>query len=336
MIASSSTSSATAAPRAEEALPGVFQIACPFGEGSIVYVYYLDGDEPALVDTGVKASPTEVIEPALRGAGKSLANVRSILNTHGHWDHMGGNEAARRLTPQAKVYLHPNDRHLMESADNHVKGYSSYAARLLRTPGGLEAVDTLQRSSIEAPARVDVWVDEGLGISLGGGRTVRAVRTPGHSRGSTSYLLEGQNTLFTGDAIQGLGSRGGQLPLVFDDSQLYRATIARASELGIQAICLGHAMASLSPDAGSGPVRRDGQAQAFLEQSGEAAKAVEEAARSIVADTPGIDFDAFARQLCARLAPALGLEVDQNGLNPRSMATIHAFYREMTGAPLPA
>jgi glyoxylase-like metal-dependent hydrolase (beta-lactamase superfamily II) len=324
------------AARADEVLPGVFQIACPFGEGSIVYVYYLDGSEPALVDTGVKASPTDVIEPALRAAGKSLANVRAILNTHGHWDHMGGNEAARRLAPHARVYLHENDRHLMESADAHVKGYSSYAARLLRTPGGLEAVDRLQRASIEAPAAVDVWLAEGQTISLGGGRQVRAVRTPGHSRGSTSYLLEDQGALFTGDAIQGLGSRARQLPLVFDDSQSYRASIAKVSELGINALCMGHAMASLSPDAGSGPVRRGREAQAFLVECGEAAKAVEEAARSILAGEPGLDFDAFARQLVARLKDPLNLEVDQNGLNPRSMATIHAFYRELTGAPLPA
>jgi glyoxylase-like metal-dependent hydrolase (beta-lactamase superfamily II) len=335
-MTASTTQSTGSAPRAEEVLPGVFQIACPFGEGSIVYVYYLDGDQPALVDTGVKASPTEVIEPALRAAGKPLANVRFILNTHGHWDHMGGNEAARRLAPQARVYLHENDKHLMESADAHVKGYSSYAARLLRTPGGLEAVDTLQRASIEAPAAVDEWVTEGQTISLGGGRRVRAVSTPGHSRGSTSYLLEDQGALFTGDAIQGLGSRPRQLPLVFDDSQSYRATILKVSELGIQALCMGHAMASFSPEAGSGPVRCGQEAQAFLKDSGEGAKAVEEAARSILAGAPRLDFDSFARQLVARLAESLSLEVDQNGLNPRSMATIHAYYRELTGAPLPA
>jgi hydroxyacylglutathione hydrolase len=326
---------ANTAPHAEEVLPGVWQVACPFGEGSIVYVYYLDGEQPALVDTGVKASPDEVIEPALRAAGKPLANVRFILNTHGHWDHMGGNEAARRLAPQARVFLHENDRHLMESADAHVKGYSSYAARLLRTPGGLEAVDRLQRASIEAPARVDEWVAEGQTVSLGGGRTVRAVRTPGHSRGSTSYLLEDQGALFTGDAMQGLGSRPRQLPLVFDDSKEYRASIAKVSALGVKALCMGHAMASLSAESGKGPVRRGREAQAFLEESGEAAKAVEEASRSILADAPGVDFDTFARQLVARLAESLNLEVDEKGMNPRSMATIHAFYRELTGAPLP-
>jgi hypothetical protein len=32
----------------------------------------------------------------------------------------------------------------------------------------------------------------------------------------------------------------------------------------------------------------------------------------------------------------MGIELDETGLSTRSLATLHAFYRELTGAPVPA
>jgi hypothetical protein len=43
-----------------------------------------------------------------------------------------------------------------------------------------------------------------------------------------------------------------------------------------------------------------------------------------------------ARATLARIAGPLGVELDGSGLSVRSLATLHAFYRELTGAPLPA
>jgi glyoxylase-like metal-dependent hydrolase (beta-lactamase superfamily II) len=326
----------TAAPIAEQVLHGVYRIGCPFGEGSIVFVYYIDAPEPAIVDSGVKASPREVIEPALTAVGKSLAGVKHLLNTHGHWDHTGGNEAVRRLAPGAKTYLHENDRHLLETVEAHTRGYSSYAVRLMNVPNGLEQVDKLQRSSLEVPTPVDVLVGDGQTIELGGGRRLRVVMTPGHSSGSVSYLLEGEKALFTGDGIQGLGSRPRQLPLVFDDSRAYRASIAKVSELGVEALCMGHSFSGLTEESGRDSVRKGPAAQRFLEESGEAAKVVEEAGRSVLAETPGLRFMEFAKRVFGRVAAQLNVDLDESGVNGRTIQTVHAQYRELTGAPLPA
>lgn len=330
-----STQSPSHTPVAEPVIPGVFRIACPFGEGAIVHVYFIDAPEPALVDTGVSANPRGTIEPALNSIGKTLTDVRHIFNTHGHWDHMGGNEQARRLAPEAKTYVHENDRHLLDTVEAHTRGYSSYAARLLETPGGLDAVDRLQRDSIGAPTPADVLVTDGLEVSLGGGLTVRVVTTHGHSFGAVSYLLEPARVLFTGDGIQAQGSRPGTLPLVFDDSQAYRASIAKVSALDVRALCMGHGYSGLTPQSGTDPVRQGDAARQFLIESGEAAKVIEEATRSILAQQPDTAFKPFARELFQRLQKSLGTTLDENGMNERSMATAHAFYREITGAPLP-
>src|SRR5438552_16527772 len=103
--------------------PRVLPIACPFGlTGGIVYVYYIDAPQPALVDTGVAASPGASIEPALNAAGVSLKNVRWILATHGHWDHIGGAYAAKSMAAEGvSIAMHADDAELLGSRQAHMK-----------------------------------------------------------------------------------------------------------------------------------------------------------------------------------------------------------------------
>jgi glyoxylase-like metal-dependent hydrolase (beta-lactamase superfamily II) len=331
MLRSMTGASAQSAARE---LPDVFRVSCPFGDGGIVHVYYVAGPQPCLVDTGVRRSASEAIEPALQAHGLSLRDVQHVLLTHGHWDHMGGTAAVRALAPQARTYAATGDRHLFDSTGAHASGYVTYPFRLLGDEQGLHDTQRMVRESIDCPVQVDVFVEDGQAFDVGG-RRLRAVATPGHSRGSTSYLLEPDGVLFTGDAIQGLGSRPGQLPLIFEDSRAYRATIARAAELPLRTLCLGHSFCGLAAGAGRDPVRRDAQAQLILQESGETAKAIEEAMRSDLQEHATAPFLEVARRTLAALAGPLGLSLDERGLNARSLATLHAFYRELTGAPAP-
>jgi glyoxylase-like metal-dependent hydrolase (beta-lactamase superfamily II) len=336
MLRRMATTSSAAAPRAEPVLPGVYRIGCPFGDGGIVHVYYVDAPEPALIDTGVAQSPAEAIEPALAAVGFALSGVRHVFNTHGHWDHMGGNEAVRAVAGSARTYAAAADRYLFDDVENHVRGAANYAARLTGDQQEIERQAAMLRAGVSAPTPVDVLVEDGQVFSLGSGIALRAVATPGHSHGSTSYFLESQQALFTGDGVQGLGSRPGLLPLVFEDSRAYRETIVRLADLPLEALCMGHSFCGLTPASGRDPVRRGAAARTYLEESGEAAKAVEEAMRSTLAANPAAPFLDVARDALALLAEPLGVELDQSGLSIRSLATLHAFYRELTGAPKPS
>ena len=320
-----------------EAIPvgdGIYRIACPFDVDGVVQLYYIDAPQPALVDTGVTATPLAHLVPALSAGGFDLRAVRHVLTTHGHWDHMGGHGSMRAIAPNALIHIHPADAYLLDRIEAHTFGYITYMPRALGDLEELATVTAKMAANIVAPVRADSLVLDGDRIALGGGRTIRAVHLPGHSRGSLGYLLEDCETLFTGDAIQGLGGGPGRLPLVFDDSRAYRATVTRTATLAPTRLCLGHAFHGFAGGSGTDPVRLGRDARTFLEESGQAAKAIEEAMRRAVAHgDPG--FIPAARAVLASLADDLGVVRDADGLNRRAIPTLHAFYREQVGAPPP-
>lgn len=210
----------------------VIPIPCPFGAGSTVYVYYLDTPRPALVDTGVAGSPARVIEPALAAAGIQLSDVRWLLATHGHWDHIGGAHAARqRGAGDIQLALHEADAVLLRDRRAHLRGYAGVRFRFLDDPAALAAQDALLFENISGELGAERSLRGGERLDLGGGFVAEVVHTPGHSPGSVTFVVEsgGARLAFTGDAMQVAGSAGGRFPL-FVDPAAYRATQRRLLE----------------------------------------------------------------------------------------------------------
>ena len=94
-------------------------------------------------------------------------NVKAILLTHAHNDHIG---AARDVaeTVGAPIYLHPADQVLWEQV------YPDF--------------------------KPDAELADGDVFEIGGA-TLKAIHTPGHSPGSTCFHLASEGTVFTGDTL---------------------------------------------------------------------------------------------------------------------------------------
>src|SRR3954452_12982362 len=94
-------------------------IAAPWGRFAL-YSFFIDAPEPAIVDTGVTASAAAVPE-ALERLGRRIEDVRWILLTHGHIDHVGGAHALWEATGRrAQVVISRTDAHFLRSRQAHV------------------------------------------------------------------------------------------------------------------------------------------------------------------------------------------------------------------------
>ncbi len=265
--------------------PRIVPIVCPY-PGTFVQAYYVDAERPALIDTGGTAHPTAEIAAALTAEGTSLDAIEVIVNTHGHWDHAGGN-AAVQATSGAETWIHALGAPLLTSTLPHVEGYATLQARLLSpvTPISSNAAfaDLFVPS---APATRQLADGDRLDL---GGVVLTAIHAPGHSDDLLAYFWEEEGVLIAADAAQGPGSRVGGCPLYFTSAAEARASIRRLMELPFRELHVGHPFGRLSTPERT-TTYDNAAGRAFLSDSLEALDLMEAALLATVRDQPDATF----------------------------------------------
>ncbi|MFF2324819.1 MULTISPECIES: MBL fold metallo-hydrolase [unclassified Streptomyces] len=301
----------------------VHPLVSPWGRFGL-YSFFIDAPEPAVVDTGIASSPAEGMVPALEAIGRRIEDVRWILLTHGHIDHVGGAHALWELTGRrAQVVIHQADAPMLRSREAHVGEYLAGRGRYLRDPEGETKVRAAVKGVISGEMEPSVPVRGGESLSLGGDVTVSVHSIPGHTPGSVAYVIDGQRSVFVGDAVQVHGAANG-FP-GYTDPVAYRTSLEYVrDEIRPQHLYLGHPYRRA--DGTPYGVELDAaQAQEALAQSLAAEGRVTEAACGCVraglqeTDSPYSPF--------ARVAEELGYAGDPT-LEPSPFFTSMHGYRE--------
>jgi glyoxylase-like metal-dependent hydrolase (beta-lactamase superfamily II) len=143
-----------------------------------------------LVETGSQTSVPVVLR-ALAGLGVGPADLAAIVVTHIHLDHAGGVGDLARAFPAATVYVHPEGaRHLADP--------TRLVASAARVYGDM--LDGLYGRLDPTPAERIVALEDGDEITVGPGRTLTAVHSPGHARHHLALHDSESGVLFAGDA----------------------------------------------------------------------------------------------------------------------------------------
>jgi glyoxylase-like metal-dependent hydrolase (beta-lactamase superfamily II) len=181
-----------------------------------------------LVDSGMGGAST--ILSYIRALGREPGDLRRILLTHQHADHVG-NAAEIADATGAEVWAHPLDSGAIAGKEmrDAPHGPLGIVFRLLIFPR-LRAVGVaheLQGGDILPVLAAD------------GG--LRVVETPGHTRGHVAFYLPGRRLLFAGDALMHRGGRIVPSPAIFNrDTLLARRSFAGLVRLEIEASLPGH------------------------------------------------------------------------------------------------
>jgi glyoxylase-like metal-dependent hydrolase (beta-lactamase superfamily II) len=201
----------------------IHPLVSPWGRFGL-YSFFIDAPEPAIVDTGIASSPAEGMAPALEQLGRRIEDVRWVLLTHGHVDHVGGAHALWELTGRrAQVVIGEADARLLRSRRAHVELYLDVRHQYLRDPEGEAKQTAMAAGAISGELEPTVLVRGGEKLDLGGGVTVSVRAIPGHTAGSVAYVVEGQNAVFVGDAVQVHGAANG-FP-GYEDPHAYRTSL---------------------------------------------------------------------------------------------------------------
>jgi glyoxylase-like metal-dependent hydrolase (beta-lactamase superfamily II) len=299
----------------------IFRISVPFGSEGVVQLYLVRGAKAALVDTGVSTAPLAYLAPALRGAGLDLADVDLVVNTHGHFDHTGGNAIVKKASG-AKIEIHANDAIYCVSAEHHASVFRR-PFDMLGLAGTVEEQAAWILEQAGDSAGVDRKLVDGDALDLGRGVRFQVLHTPGHTAGSICLYWEDEGVLLSGDAVQGRGSRAGGLP-IYESPYAYRESLERLMHLPTRLLLLGHRFNCRG--AVSSPQRQGDDVMMILRESHEVSITIEKAVRTAaVAQPGGADLLKVARATVGELTYEFPMELDHaTGLPRHGVGTLLA------------
>ena len=192
------------------------------------HVYLIhSGGELALIDAGAGIDVQRILDN-VAAEGFRAEDISSVFLTHAHADHSGGC-ATLKAQLGASIIVSSEEAGLVQEANEDALGLT-----FARSAGWYPSGYSLR------PCEVDIELEDGQKIMVGD-LEITAIKTPGHSKGSVCYLMEGTGAtcLFTGDTV----SLRGLISLLNapgSSIQDYSQGIKKLAGLNVDALLPGH------------------------------------------------------------------------------------------------
>jgi glyoxylase-like metal-dependent hydrolase (beta-lactamase superfamily II) len=198
------------------------------------HCYLIQGKGTIMIDGGAPKQANRFLKN-LEKLSIKPEEIKLIIITHGHWDHIGSAAQIKEMTG-AKIAMHKNEKEWLEKSmvvmPPGVTGWGRSFSKMM----------TIILSKIQIPAaEVDIILDENDYSLSEFGIPGRIIFTPGHSPGSVSVLLD-SGEAFVGDLAMNkfpLRFRPG-LPIFAEDLSQVKESWEKLFALGIKTIYPAH------------------------------------------------------------------------------------------------
>ncbi len=195
-----------------------------------VYLIITNG-KGMLIDVGAKKY-LSVVYQAISRNGLGLSDIKLILLTHTHYDHVDGLREIREKTG-AQILVHKNEAGSLGRGYTDIPAGTTLAGKLLSFLGRKLYPSLAAYEAVAA----DILIEDRYEISEFGAGTY-ILPTPGHTNGSVSLIMDNKHA-FVGDSMFGIMRESIFPPFANDISRLMRSWQILA-DTGCQTFYPGH------------------------------------------------------------------------------------------------
>jgi glyoxylase-like metal-dependent hydrolase (beta-lactamase superfamily II) len=216
-----------------------------------VNCYYVSGAVPTLIDTGVYTDEAlQKIESGIEAQGGKLRDLRRIIATHGHMDHVGLAGSLAEITG-AEVFVHEWDtvQWAVGPGQEYIEKRRDFRAFFVEAGVPTDAIDELidlvvtRYKRMCSPLVAETKLEDGKVFEFDD-FNLQVIHTPGHSPGSVCLFNQTDRSLYTGDTL---------LPEIISNPTVERAgtiehkalvshreSLERINSLGVTMVYPGH------------------------------------------------------------------------------------------------
>jgi glyoxylase-like metal-dependent hydrolase (beta-lactamase superfamily II) len=197
---------------------------------SVGRVYVIaGGDGLTLIDASVEGAERAIARQLAR-ANYALKDIRRILITHAHPDHVGALAALVKASG-AQVYAHALEAPIIRSAQP--VSYKEKETALLRALSRLLGIKGMPSAQVDRTIAEGDTLPEVL-------PDLQVIEVPGHTAGQVAFYSASRKLLFCGDAMTHFGRLGLPLALFTSDMAQAKRSIKKLAALEIETLCFGH------------------------------------------------------------------------------------------------
>lgn len=213
-------------------------------------LHLLNGPSPVIFDGGASCAGRIYVD-----AIKSVLGDRhpsTLFITHVHWDHCGAVSHLKAAFPDMKVAASQLSAEILKR-ENALKLISRLNNSARETLDSFPDVDpSMLLENSFRPFEVDIKLEDGQIIDLGGGSTVKVLATPGHTRDHLSYYLPREKILIAGESSGCLDASGNIITEFASDYDAYMSSLQRIASLPVEILCQGHRIVFVGREEVSG------------------------------------------------------------------------------------